>query len=40
MPWQRRPARGEGIPHEKVLAEFGLNSEDFKRMGRTPLKIA
>jgi hypothetical protein len=31
-------ARGEGIPHEKVLAEFGLSSEDFERMGRTPLK--
>jgi hypothetical protein len=31
-------ARGEGIPHEEVLAEFGLNSEDFERMGRTPLK--
>ena len=29
--------RGEGIPHEKVLAEFGLTSEDFERMGRTPL---
>jgi hypothetical protein len=31
-------ARGEGIPHEKVIAEFGLNSEDFERMGRTPPK--
>jgi hypothetical protein len=31
-------ARGEGIPHEKVLAEFGLTSEDFEQMGRTPLK--
>jgi mRNA interferase RelE/StbE len=31
-------ARGEGIPHEDVLAEFGLTSEDFERMGRTPLK--
>jgi|CZKY01.1.fsa_nt_gi hypothetical protein len=31
-------ARGEGIPHEKVLAEFGLTSEDFERMGCTPLK--
>jgi hypothetical protein len=31
-------ARGEGIPHEKVLAEFGLTSDDFERMGRTPLK--
>jgi hypothetical protein len=30
-------ARGEGIPHEEVLAEFGLTSEDFARMGRTPL---
>jgi hypothetical protein len=30
-------ARGEGIPHEEVLAEFGLTSEDFERMGRTPL---
>ena len=29
--------RGEGIPHEKVLAEFGLTSEDFARLGRTPL---
>ena len=29
--------RGEGIPHEKVLAEFGLTVEDFERMGRTPL---
>jgi len=30
-------ARGEGVPHEEVLAEFGLTSEDFERMGRTPL---
>lgn len=29
--------RGEGIPHEKVLAEFGLSQEDWERMGRTPL---
>jgi hypothetical protein len=29
--------RGEGIPHEQVLAEFGLSHEDFERMGRTPL---
>ena len=29
--------RGEGIPHEQVLAEFGLSKEDFERMGRTPL---
>ena len=31
-------ARGEGIPHKEVLAEFGLTSEDFERLGRTPLK--
>ena len=31
-------ARGEGVPHEEVLAEFGLTSKDFKRMGRTPLE--
>jgi hypothetical protein len=31
-------ARGEGIPHEKVLAEYGLSMEDFDRMGRTPLE--
>jgi hypothetical protein len=30
-------ARGEGIPHEEVLAEFGLSPEDFERMGHTPL---
>ncbi len=29
-------ARGEGIPHEKVLAEFGLSAEDSERMGNTP----
>lgn len=29
--------RGNGIPHEEVLAEFGLSPEDFARMGRTPL---
>jgi hypothetical protein len=29
-------AHGEGIPHEKVISEFGLSSEDFERMGRTP----
>ena len=29
--------RGEGIPHEKVLSEFGLTPEDFARLGRTPL---
>ncbi len=26
------------IPHEDVLAEFGLSPEDFERMGRTPLE--
>src|SRR5579872_5249755 len=31
-------ARGEGVPHEKVLADFGLSAEDFERMGSTPLK--
>jgi hypothetical protein len=31
-------ARGEGIPHEEVLREFGLSPEDFERMGRTPLE--
>ena len=31
-------ARGEGIPHEEILAEFGLTPEDFERMGRTPIK--
>jgi hypothetical protein len=30
-------ARGEGIPHEEVLREFGLTAEDFERMGRTPI---
>jgi len=29
--------RGEGIPHEKVLAEFGLSLDDFAPMGRTQL---
>jgi hypothetical protein len=29
----------EPIPHEDVLAEFGLTSEDFERMGRTPLTL-
>lgn len=27
----------EPIPHEDVLAEFGLSTEDFERMGRSPL---
>lgn len=31
--------RGEGIPHEQVLTEFGLSPEDFTRMGRTPLPV-
>ena len=30
-------ARGEGVSHDEVLAEFGLTAEDFERMGRTPL---
>jgi hypothetical protein len=25
------------IPHEQVLAEFGLTLDDFERMGRLPL---
>ncbi len=29
--------RGEGIPNEEVLAEFGLSPNDFAHMGRTPL---
>jgi hypothetical protein len=31
-------ARGEGVSNEEVLAEFGLTSEDFEHMGRTPLE--
>lgn len=31
-------ARGEGTPHDEILAGFGLTSEDFERMGRTPLE--
>jgi len=31
-------ARGEAIPHDEILAEFGLTQEDFDRMGRTPLE--
>jgi hypothetical protein len=31
-------ARGEGVSNDEVLAEFGLNAEDFARMGRTPLE--
>src|SRR3989442_1088843 len=26
------------VPHEEVMAEFGLTLEDFERMGRTPSK--
>jgi len=29
--------RGEGIPHEQILADFGLTPEDFARLARTPL---
>src|ERR1700676_3421926 len=29
--------RGEGIPHEQVLAEMGLTLDDFERMGLVPL---
>ena len=25
---------GQGIPHEEVLADFGLSMDDFRRMGR------
>jgi wyosine [tRNA(Phe)-imidazoG37] synthetase (radical SAM superfamily) len=25
------------IPHEELMAEFGLTMDDFERMGRTPL---
>jgi hypothetical protein len=28
----------KAIPHEEVLAEFGLSPEDFERMARTPLE--
>jgi hypothetical protein len=28
----------EPIPNEEVLAEFGLTTEDFERMGQTPLE--
>jgi hypothetical protein len=28
----------EPIPNEDLLAEYGLTSEDFQRMGQTPLK--
>jgi hypothetical protein len=29
-------ARGEGIPNEKILSEFGLSSEDFERICSAP----
>lgn len=29
-------ARGQGIPHEEILKEFGLTWEDWDRMGQTP----
>ena len=29
--------RGEGIPHEQVLADMGLTLDDFERMGVVPL---
>ncbi|MGD1069255.1 MAG: hypothetical protein ABSB15_03870 [Bryobacteraceae bacterium] len=32
--------RNNPIPHEEVLAEFGLTMADFERMGRTPLPNA
>jgi hypothetical protein len=28
----------KAIPHEDVLAEFGLSPEDFERMAHTPLE--
>ncbi|MGD0888443.1 MAG: hypothetical protein ABR889_04265 [Acidobacteriaceae bacterium] len=31
-------ARGEVVSNEEVLAEFGLTTEDFERMGQTPLE--
>lgn len=31
-------SRGDSIRNEEVLAEFGLTTEDFDRMGRTPLE--
>jgi hypothetical protein len=33
-------ARGEGIPHEEILKEFGLTWEDWDRMGQTPLEAS
>ena len=34
--WLEKRA-GQVIPNEDVLAEFGLSSEDFERLGRNPL---
>ncbi|HEV2133051.1 MAG TPA: hypothetical protein VGR47_02195 [Terracidiphilus sp.] len=31
-------ARGEVVSNEEVLAEFGLTTEEFERMARTPLE--
>jgi hypothetical protein len=31
--WLRQRG-GQGIPHEKVLQDFGLTTEDFQRMAR------
>jgi hypothetical protein len=31
-------ARGEVVSNEEVLAGFGLTTEDFERMGQTPLE--
>jgi len=30
-------ARGEAIPNQDILADFGISNEDFERMGRTPI---
>lgn len=30
--------RSKGVPNEEILAEFGLSTEEFERMGRTPLE--
>lgn len=32
--------RGEGIPHEEILKEFGLTWEDWDRMGQTRLDVS
>lgn len=31
-------ARGEVVSNEEVLADFGLTTDDFERMGQTPLE--